>query len=61
MVIACGHLGEKGAVERRPKASILVAERIIVISMRHLIQLQSWFSLGINEGEKGWLKPLLMH
>jgi hypothetical protein len=38
-----GHLGKKGAVQKGPKASSLVAERIIVISMRHLIRPRSWF------------------
>jgi hypothetical protein len=37
-VAARGHLGKKGAVKKGPKASSLVAERIIVISMRHLIR-----------------------
>jgi hypothetical protein len=37
-VIARGHLGKKGAVKKGPKASSLVVERIIVISMHHLIR-----------------------
>jgi hypothetical protein len=60
-VIARGHLGRKGVVQRKPKASILVAERVTAISRCHRIRPQSWFSPGLNEGEKGWLKPLLRH
>jgi hypothetical protein len=43
----------KRDVQKGPKASSLVVERIIAISRCHLIRPQSWFSLGVNEGEKG--------
>jgi hypothetical protein len=38
-VIARGHLGKKRTVQKVPKASGLAAERIIVISMHHLMRL----------------------
>jgi hypothetical protein len=51
----------KRVVQKGLKASSLVVERIIAISRCHLIRRQYWFSLGVNEGEKGWLDPFLIH
>jgi hypothetical protein len=61
VVTARGHLGKKGAAQEGPKVSCMFTEGITVISKCHLIRPRSWFSLGVNEGEKGWLKPHLIH
>jgi hypothetical protein len=36
---------------------IPVIERVITISRCHLMRSRSWFSLGVNDDENGWLKP----